>query len=92
MSPLFELHFSTIMDVTSLFYLATPLLILVLLKTIAERLSSRRKNGPYPPGPKPLPIVGNILDLQIKEPGPEYADWSKKYQSRRYCFRAARNF
>ncbi|KJA29517.1 hypothetical protein HYPSUDRAFT_33010 [Hypholoma sublateritium FD-334 SS-4] len=76
------------MDTTSLLSFAIALLVVILLKTIAERLGSRLKNGPYPPGPKPIPIIGNILDLQIKEPGPEYAEWSKKYQSG-ICFATA---
>ncbi|KJA29523.1 hypothetical protein HYPSUDRAFT_524598 [Hypholoma sublateritium FD-334 SS-4] len=76
------------MDATSLISLSAPLLIVILLKTIAKYLSSQQKNGPYAPGPKPLPIVGNILDLQMKEPGPEYAKWSKKYQSG-ICFATA---
>ncbi len=71
------------MDKTSLPSFAVLLFSLILVKTLFERLSSRRMNGPYPPGPKPMPIIGNVLDLlPIKEQGPGYAEWSKKYQSR----------
>ncbi|KAL4072602.1 cytochrome P450 [Scleroderma yunnanense] len=44
-------------------------------------LVARKKNGglPYPPGPKGLPIIGNALDLNMKEPHVTYAKWAEQY-------------
>ncbi|TCD61530.1 hypothetical protein EIP91_008274 [Steccherinum ochraceum] len=32
-----------------------------------------------PPGPKPLPIVGNVLDMPSSKPWEKYSEWSKEY-------------
>ncbi|KAJ7596430.1 hypothetical protein C8J56DRAFT_710223, partial [Mycena floridula] len=32
-----------------------------------------------PPGPSPLPIVGNLRDLPKEKPWLAYTEWSKKY-------------
>ena len=40
----------------------------------------RRRGGlPYPPGPPPRPIIGNILDIPQDTPWITYVDMSKKY-------------
>ncbi|KAH9976352.1 cytochrome P450 [Lactifluus volemus] len=40
----------------------------------------RRRTGyPYPPGPRPWPIIGNMLDIPSRLPGIAYADMSKQY-------------
>ncbi len=34
---------------------------------------------PLPPGPKPLPIIGNLFDVPQSKPWITYMDWSKAY-------------
>ncbi|KAJ4000135.1 cytochrome P450 [Lentinula boryana] len=40
-----------------------------------------RKTRHTPPGPPPLPIVGNWLDLPSTEPWVKFADWSQRFES-----------
>lgn len=44
-------------------------------------LAIRSKGGqlPYPPGPKRLPIIGNVLDVNLKEPHITYTRWAARY-------------
>ena len=44
-------------------------------------IATRKKNGglPYPPGPKGLPLIGNVLDLNVKEPHVTYTKWAEQY-------------
>ena len=34
---------------------------------------------PLPPGPKPFPLIGNILDIPIGSPWRTYTQWAKRY-------------
>lgn len=39
---------------------------------------------PLPPGPPPLPIIGNVLGISPEEPWASYTRWGKTYG--RYLF------
>lgn len=46
----------------------------------------RRRGGlPYPPGPPPRPIIGNILDIPKDTPWITYVDMSRKYGAHDIC-------
>ena len=55
----------------------TSVSILVILLLI-RRLEMRR-HLPYPPGPKPLPFLGNIRDIPTVTPWLTYTNWRKQY-------------
>lgn len=49
----------------------------------AYTLVRGRRSPRYPPGPKPLPIIGNVKDLPREKEALVYADWFRKYGA---CF------
>lgn len=56
--------------------------VLVLLCSFMFYLVGRRQrtlDRPYPPGPKPLPILGNLLDMPVTSYCTTYAEWGKQY-------------
>lgn len=52
-----------------------PLLLLLLARYIVYSKRSGQALR-FPPGPKPLPIIGNILDIPYETPWVVYRDWS----------------
>ncbi|KAF7323866.1 O-methylsterigmatocystin oxidoreductase [Mycena kentingensis (nom. inval.)] len=50
----------------------------VAIKALATWRSSTR-GLPYPPGPKPKFLIGNMLDIPQTLPWLTYADWAKQY-------------
>ncbi|KAJ3546252.1 hypothetical protein NM688_g5535 [Phlebia brevispora] len=53
----------------------------VLLVLYNVQRSKSRERARLPPGPRPLPIFGNILDLPSHKPWVKYLEWSKEYNS-----------
>ncbi|PPQ77931.1 hypothetical protein CVT25_015406 [Psilocybe cyanescens] len=47
-----------------------------LLNTLAAR-----KQGLYPPGPRPKPFIGNIFDFPVAQYPQAFVEWEKKYNS-----------
>ncbi|XP_030646570.1 cytochrome P450 2K1 [Chanos chanos] len=60
--------------------LLTAVLLLLVLYFISSGSNTQEK-GKQPPGPKPLPVLGNLLQLDLKRPDESLHELSKKYGS-----------
>ncbi|KAH8827295.1 cytochrome P450 [Flagelloscypha sp. PMI_526] len=58
---------------------------LCLITGMTLYVSSLVKRRRYPPGPTPLPLLGNALELDISQPWLSYLKFGKKYNSPVVC-------
>jgi hypothetical protein len=66
----------------SLDYLALDLAALSLFTYVARKYladRSRRQGLRYPPGPRGLPVIGNLFDIPQRAPWETYTRWGKQY-------------
>jgi hypothetical protein len=56
--------------------------ITVFIALLLRKYVTSRRQPPYPPGPKPKPIIGNALDLPTIDLANVYVAWGKKYNSK----------
>ncbi|ROK28242.1 Cytochrome P450 2K1 [Anabarilius grahami] len=54
-------------------------LLLILVLYLLSSGSRSQKEGKEPPGPKPLPLLGNLLTLDLKRPFDTFCELSKTY-------------
>lgn len=59
-------------------------LLLVLVSAAVQYWSRSRARSKLPPGPTPLPILGNILDIPRNNPWRTFAEWGKLYGMREH--------
>lgn len=62
---------------------AYPILCAVLfisLFFIRHRLRTRKNSLPLPPGPRKLPLLGNVLDVPFSFEWETFRQWSKEYR------------
>lgn len=65
----------------------TLLYILIALAAVWIIASRKRQRHRYPPGPKGLPIIGNVFDVPMENGWVVYRDWARQYGK---CIWAAR--
>jgi hypothetical protein len=61
---------------------AWPLLVFSLILPLSYLVFHREKKPPYPPGPQPKPITGNVFDISFQgQSWLKYSQMSKRLNS-----------
>ncbi|KAG1855572.1 cytochrome P450 [Suillus subluteus] len=51
----------------------------VAVTALMRLIKKRQNNHSFPPGPVPLPLLGNVLSIDAKEPWLTYTEWGAMY-------------
>ena len=76
----FAKHFRFLFYRTMPIFLSRSITVVVAL-LLWKYVTSRKQRRSYPPGPKPKPLIGNLLDFPIQDVANVYVEWGKKYNS-----------
>ena len=57
----------------------SAIVLLLCLLYILDRLRVRTKYGPLPPGPRRLPILGNVFQVSLSHMETTFASLAKRY-------------
>lgn len=66
-------------------YTLLDLAVILLGIYLIRVISARNKRGPFPPGPKPLPIIGNVLDMPKSHEWFKFSEWAAQYGESTTC-------
>ena len=69
-------QYAGLLQSNGLFHAALAICLLFLIRSVSKRLSSGG-HLPLPPGPKGLPIIGNALDIPLKQQSAWFSETGK---------------
>ena len=78
-SHLFLKYSTLILKMISPMIFVDALCVCLAIYLVKTYFGRRTRQGPSPPGPKPLPIIGNLLDMPASHEWFKFTEWAHTY-------------